>query len=54
MVHDYKQINGGSGQVAADEIELLKKIITRFIFSHSVVPIIFQKLMLFLSIKRTK
>ena len=25
MVHDYKQINGGSGQVAADEIELLKK-----------------------------
>lgn len=25
MVHDYKQINGGSGQVAADEMELLKK-----------------------------
>lgn len=25
MVHDDKQINGGSGQVAADEIELLKK-----------------------------
>lgn len=25
MVHDYKHINGGSGQVAADEIELLKK-----------------------------
>lgn len=25
MVHDYKQINGGSGQVAADEIELLRK-----------------------------
>lgn len=25
MVHDYKQINGGSGQVVADEIALLKK-----------------------------
>lgn len=25
MVHDYKHINGGSGQVAADEIELLKR-----------------------------
>src|SRR3989344_2470484 len=25
MVHDYKQINGGSGQVVADEIELLEK-----------------------------
>ena len=25
MVHDYKQINGGSGQVAVDEIKLLKK-----------------------------